>query len=140
MCKKISEKATTEISSVNLTPLYILQHLPIHVPLPLHGLQDQNNKLLLAPDSIVTNCEGGLILLLCKECCCALRLKTISSLSLANLNYLGPIPQELSDLTAIEEAMIVQSCTKCWIVQLIQESCGINLPNTQQGHIIVYPQ
>ncbi|KAG1736154.1 uncharacterized protein EDB91DRAFT_1224901 [Suillus paluster] len=64
-------------------------------------------------------------------------------LSLANRTFLGYVPDELKDLTVIEEAMIARSRAKCWIVQLKEENQDLQLPTSQRGikgHIIIYPQ
>lgn len=62
-------------------------------------------------------------------------------LSLANHMFLGDVPFELRELTAIEEVMIACCHAQSWIIQL-QEAGGV-APNVQRGvcgHIIVYPQ
>jgi len=62
---------------------------------------------------------------------------------MANDMVLGDIPAQLQDLTVVEEAMISQCRSKCWIVQLKAESQDISVPNTQRGlkgNIIIYPQ
>ncbi|TCD59755.1 hypothetical protein EIP91_011575, partial [Steccherinum ochraceum] len=83
-----------------------------------------------------------LILLVFTECHNCLRRNVVPPLSLANRNYLGPVPPELEDLTFIEEAMIALCRAKSCIVQLSDVS-GNGLPNKQRGmkgNIIIYPQ
>ncbi|KAJ7866259.1 hypothetical protein B0H14DRAFT_2573529 [Mycena olivaceomarginata] len=69
--------------------------------------------------------------------------KKLPALALANRTFLGSGPDELKDLTAIEEAMIARCRSKCWIIQLKEENQDLVLQNTQhsiKGHIIIYPQ
>ncbi|KAJ7907404.1 hypothetical protein B0H13DRAFT_1572789, partial [Mycena leptocephala] len=64
-------------------------------------------------------------------------------LSLANKTFLGSVPDELKNLTVIEEAMIARCRSKCWIIQLKKENQDLVLASTQRavkGHIIIYPQ
>ncbi|KAJ7205835.1 hypothetical protein GGX14DRAFT_339718, partial [Mycena pura] len=64
-------------------------------------------------------------------------------LALANRMYLGPIPDELKDLTMIEESMIARCRAKCWVIKLKEENQNLELANTQRGmkgHVLVYPQ
>ena len=111
------------------------------LPLPYkHGpLQD----VLLEPAGVTVDENGKLQLLLCGQCHSALKREKIPPLSLANGTFLGPIPDELKDLTIIEEAMIARCRAKCWIVQLKEENPTIVAPDSQRGfkgHIIIYPQ
>ncbi|KAJ7760232.1 hypothetical protein DFH07DRAFT_718166, partial [Mycena maculata] len=64
-------------------------------------------------------------------------------LSLANRTFLGPVPDELKNLTVIKEAMIARCRSKCWVIQLKAENEDVVAQSTQRGmkgHIIVYPQ
>jgi len=111
------------------------------LPLPYqHGpLQD----VLLEPAGVTVDENGNVQLLLCSQCHSALKPDKIPPLSLANGTFLGPIPDELKDLTVIEEAMIARCWAKCWIVQLKEENPTIVAPDSQRGfrgHIIIYPQ
>ncbi|KAJ7899657.1 hypothetical protein B0H13DRAFT_1446995, partial [Mycena leptocephala] len=66
----------------------------------------------------------------------------VPRLALANYNFLGPVPPELTDLTVILEAMTARCRDKCWIIQL-KEDDDFSTPITQRGvrgHVIVYPQ
>lgn len=66
-----------------------------------------------------------------------------SSLSLANKTFLGTVPEELKNLTVIEEAMIARCRSKCCIIQLKEENQDLVLASTQRGikgHVIIYPQ
>jgi hypothetical protein len=56
---------------------------------------------------------------------------------------LGDIPDQLKDLTVVEEAMIAKCRAKCWVIQLKEENSGLLVSNSQRGvkgHIIIYPQ
>jgi len=60
-----------------------------------------------------------------------------------NCTFLGDVPDELKDLTVVEEVMIARCCAKCWIVQLKEENQDLQLSTNQRGikgHIIIYPQ
>jgi hypothetical protein len=112
-----------------------------NLPLPYnHGpLQD----VLLDPAGVTVDEKGNLQLLLCSQCHSALKQDKIPPLSLANGTFLGPIPDELKDLTVIEEAMIARCRAKCWIIQLKEVNPTIVAPDSQRGfrgHIIIYPQ
>ncbi len=128
---------------INPTLLSAQADIPANVPLPSHSLLGKDDGLLFHPAGIEEDCTGRPIFQLCKGCCRALKADKVPPLALANLTYLGPIPSELQNLTVIEEAIIAQSCAKCWIVQLTEDSRDITLPSTQRalkGHVIVYPQ
>ncbi|KAJ7205792.1 hypothetical protein GGX14DRAFT_397490 [Mycena pura] len=100
--------------------------------------------LLVDPDGVSFPPSGGIpTLSLCTSCYSSLKNKKMPPLSLANKNFLGPVPEELKDLTVIEEAMIARCRSKCWIVQLKEENQDLALATTQRGvkgHIIIYPQ
>ena len=100
--------------------------------------------LLLDPDGVLIPPNGGSpILSLCSVCHSSLKNNKLPPLCLANKLFLGPVPEELKNLTVIEEAMIARCCSKCWIIQLREENQDLVLPTTQRGikgHIIIYPQ
>lgn len=56
--------------------------------------------------------------------------------------YVGDVPEELRDLTVVEEVMISCCHAKLWIIQLNEE--GGDASSTAQqglwGHVIVFPQ
>lgn len=57
--------------------------------------------------------------------------------------YLGPIPDELRDLTMVEECMIARARAKSWIVKLQEGESDLASPTSQRGlkgHTIIYPQ
>jgi hypothetical protein len=73
----------------------------------------------------------------------SLKNNKLPPLSLANKLFLGRVPDELKNLTVIEEAMIACCRSKCWIIQLREENQDLVLASTQhgiKGHIITYPQ
>ena len=98
---------------------------------------------LLNPLGVHTNHLNELILTLCKTCFTALKKNMTPSISLANRTFLGCIPNELKELTPVEESMIARCRAKCWVVQLNETEETLSLPFTQRGmrgHIIIYPQ
>ncbi|KAJ7195344.1 hypothetical protein GGX14DRAFT_306530, partial [Mycena pura] len=110
-------------------------------PMPFDegGLKD----LLLDPDRISFTPEGPPVLSLCSVYHSLLRNDKLPPLSLANKLFLGRVPDELKNLTVIEEAMIARCRSKCWIVQLREENQDLVLARTQRGikgHSIIYPQ
>ncbi|KAJ7877097.1 hypothetical protein B0H14DRAFT_2567936 [Mycena olivaceomarginata] len=87
--------------------------------------------------------SGRPTLSLCKNCYSSLKNKKLPALALANRTFLGSVPDELKDLTVIEEAMIAHCHSKCWIIQLKEENQDLVLQNTQRsikGHVIINPQ
>ncbi len=105
--------------------------------------------LLFAPDVIVdtagvsTDEDGNHVLILCNGCRAAIRSKKVPPSALANHMMLGAVPDELKDLTVVEEAMIAKCRAKCWVIQLKEENRETSAANSQRGlkgHIIVYPQ
>ncbi|KAJ7801331.1 hypothetical protein B0H14DRAFT_2386514, partial [Mycena olivaceomarginata] len=80
---------------------------------------------------------------LCYVCYLSLKNNKLPPLSLANKLFLSRVPDELKNLTVIEEAMIACCRSKCWIIQLREENQDLVLASTQhsiKGHIIIYPQ
>ncbi|KAJ7433065.1 hypothetical protein B0H11DRAFT_2165060 [Mycena galericulata] len=83
------------------------------------------------------------VLVVCKSCKAELRSNKVPRKSMANKNFLGNVPPELSDLSVVEEAMIARCRSKCWIIQMRELDESSEFPNVQRGfkgHIIVYPQ
>ena len=139
------EQQSICFQDIELTLLHRSDSIPSTVPMPIldSKLRRENPKLLLDPAGVVTDNNDSPYLLLCKECHRFLKKGKRPPLSLANRNYLGPVPNELQDLTIVEEAIIAKSRAKSWIVQLTEEKETINLPNAQRGlkgHVIIYPQ
>jgi len=98
--------------------------------------------IVLDPNGVTVDAAGKVNLLICKTCMSSLNNDKIPPLSLANRNFLGPVPNELKDLTVVEEAMIARCRAKCWVIQLKDEK-NLDLANSQRGmkgHIIIYPQ
>ncbi|KAH7915259.1 hypothetical protein BJ138DRAFT_1142050 [Hygrophoropsis aurantiaca] len=64
--------------------------------------------------------------------------------SIEHHNYLGKVPDELKDLTVVEEAMNARCRAKSWIIQLKEDEAQFTSPNAQRGHGIkghvIYPQ
>ncbi|KAJ7933165.1 hypothetical protein B0H13DRAFT_1558654, partial [Mycena leptocephala] len=61
----------------------------------------------------------------------------------ANRTFLGPVPEELENLTVIEEATIARCRSKCWIIQLKEGNQDLVLVSTHRGvkgHVIIYSQ
>jgi hypothetical protein len=98
--------------------------------MPLDG-NDVLDDLLLDPDGVSFASDGSPPLLsLCSVCHSSLKNNKLPPLSLASKLFLGPVPDELKDLTVIEEAMIARCLSKGWIVQLREENQDLVLPTT----------
>ncbi|KAJ7430620.1 hypothetical protein B0H11DRAFT_2391954 [Mycena galericulata] len=76
---------------------------------------------LVDPEGIESGESGEPVLATCKNCYSFLKRGKVPRLALSNYNFLGPVPEELSNLTVIEEAMIARCRAKCWIIQLKEE-------------------
>jgi hypothetical protein len=92
----------------------------------------------------VKGCENGEFTLeLCHSCSRGLHRGTIPKHALANKMYVGPVPEELRDLTMIEECVIARARAKSWIVKLQEQNADSASPASQRGlkgHTIIYPQ
>lgn len=100
-------------------------------------------KDVLVDPAGVSVTDEIITLTLCKACVSSLQHKEVPALALSNRMYLRPVPQELKDLTVVEEAMIAHCQAQCWVVQLKEENQDIAIPTAQRGmkgHIIIHPQ
>lgn len=91
----------------------------------------------------VMQTEEGLSLQLCHRCSSALLRNKLPRLAVANLNVLGPVPQEMKVMTMVEEMLVARCRSKQCIVKLQDHRNDISLPSSQRGfkgHVIVYPQ
>ena len=80
---------------------------------------------------------------LCNTCARGLRKNILPKNALANRLYLGPIPDELKDLTMVEESLIARARAKSWIVRLQENESGQVNATAQRGlkgHTIIFPQ
>ena len=99
------------------------------------------NKILDADG--VTFEGNGVVLDMCKTCSRGLHRRTLPKHALANRLYVGAVPEELADLTMVEESMIAQARSKSWIVKLQEHDTDVAAPTAQRGlkgHTIIYPQ
>ena len=100
-------------------------------------------NVLLSPDGVKSNHDGTYRLELCTSCLHSLQRNMIPKHALANRLYVGPIPDELSDLTMVKECMIARARAKSWIVKLQETETDSASPTAQRGlkgHTIIYPQ
>lgn len=110
---------------------------------PEFPLAEQIGDLMVDPAGVVRDDDGNTRLMLCITCFNELTKDRTPALSIANHNYLGEVPEQLRDLTVVEEAMIARCRAKCWVVQLREEDRELSMPDTQRGmkgHVIIYPQ
>ena len=98
---------------------------------------------LVDPAGVICEAGGPVLLLLCPPCKSALSRSKLPRFSLANLNVLGSVPPELSDLTLIEELIVARCRAKMCVVKLQDHRDDVELPTAQRGvkgHVIVFPQ
>ena len=98
---------------------------------------------LVDAHGVSTGGDGEVVLELCHACSRSLHRNTLPKHALANKLYVGPIPEELSDLTMIEECMVARARAKSWIVKLQERDSDAASPTSQRGlrgHTIIYPQ
>jgi hypothetical protein len=87
--------------------------------------------------------DGNVTLQLCHSCSRSLHRNSVPKHALVNRIYVGPVPEELHDLTMIEECMIARARAKSWIVKLQEQDSDAASPSAQRGlkgHTIIYPQ
>ncbi|KAF9034899.1 hypothetical protein BJ165DRAFT_1306808, partial [Panaeolus papilionaceus] len=98
---------------------------------------------MLHPDSIHVLEDGRTTLQLCNECVSAVKLDTVPALSIANHNFVGDVPDVLTDLTIVEEAMIARCRSKTTVIQLTEYDNANSMCTAQKGirgNIIIFPQ
>ncbi len=103
---------------------------------PLAGLQ-------LDPRGVEVRDDGAVNVSVCLTCHKDVKKGKIPKFSLANGLFLGNVPKELQDLTIIEESMIALCRSKCYVIQLKDDSLELESGHVQRGmkgHVIVYPQ
>ena len=101
-------------------------------------------NLMIDPDGVTApDAEGEVSLQLCTRCDSSLSRGKLPRLAVANLNMLGPVPPEMSNMTMVEEMLIARCRAKSCIVKLQDNRTNVSLPSSQRGikgNIIVYPQ
>src|SRR3984957_4650754 len=111
-------------------PILSLQHHPSDILVDLHGVQSD-------PDTGLT------LYSFCNHCYSSIKNNKLPALSLANRLYLGDIPDELADLTVVEQSVIARCRATCYIIKLKEDGSQLELETSQRGfkgHVIVYPQ
>ena len=97
---------------------------------------------LVDPRGVIDH-GGSITLELCGLCSRGLHRGSLPKHALANKLYTGPVPEELSELTTIEECVIARARAKSWIVKLQEQESDSASPTAQRGlkgHTIIYPQ
>ena len=110
---------------------------------PPTPFQEGPLKNKLVDERGVTLDGADVILDLCKSCSRGLYRRSLPKHALANRLYVGPVPEELRDLTMVEESMIAQARAKSWIVKLQEQDADSASATAQRGlkgHTIIYPQ
>ncbi|TFY51291.1 hypothetical protein EVG20_g11068, partial [Dentipellis fragilis] len=120
----------------------LMSNLPSACRPPMPFTTGMLKDIFLDPAGVDVSDATDPTLKLCPSCYFPLTHKKLPSLALANKLFLGPVPHELKDLTAIEESMIARCRAKSCIVHLGEDRRGV-MPNAQRGlkgHVIIYPQ
>jgi hypothetical protein len=121
-------------------------YFDVDCPLPQLPFSESDgplHDLMVDPSGVRQSDDGEFKLLLCGACHKKLNKGKQPALSLANHTFFRDIPDELKDLTVVEEAMIACCQAKCWIVQLKEENQDLQFSTSQhgiKGHIIICPQ
>lgn len=99
--------------------------------------------LVLEPSAVDTAAQTVAV---CNPCLRSLGRSSLPALALANSTWTGPVPDELKDLTSVEESMISLCRAKCWMLHLRNDKDGAHKtysPTMQRGYrgsVIEFPQ
>ena len=96
-------------------------------------MEGQLQHLLLDPAGITFDNHNRISLSLCHDCANCLCRGNVPTLALANQIFLDHIPEQLKDLTPVEESMIALCWVKCCVIQLKKENEGQSIPFNQRG-------
>jgi hypothetical protein len=113
-----------------------------HVP-PMPLVDGLLNGVLVDPAGVTYQDGGSMFMTFCSPCKNAISRGKLPRFSLANLNVLGNVPPELSNLTLIEELIVARCRAKMCVVKLQDHRDDVELPTAQRGikgHVIVFPQ
>ena len=107
--------------------------------------------VLLDPKGVIENDGVPESIILCDSCCVSLNAGRLPALAIANRLFIGEVPDELKDLTTVEESMI-GLCRAHVIIVCLKDgpsgsygddhasASGANLQHALRGHVIVHPQ
>ena len=107
--------------------------------------------VLVDPKGVIENDGMPESIILCDSCCVSLNAGRLPALAIANRLFIGEVPDELKDLTTVEESMI-GLCRACAIIVQLKDglsgsyrddqasASGANLQRALRGHVIVHPQ
>ncbi|KAF5326512.1 hypothetical protein D9611_000715 [Ephemerocybe angulata] len=140
-CELVLPSEDSVFTKVMQHPAFTPDNPTFPHPLP-DPLAHTVSYAFLHPSGLRVN-GTDIALSLCRDCANHLRRRKLPPLALANQTYLGEVPDELKDLTVVEEAMISRSRAKCWIIRLKEINHTLDVSNTQRGmkgHVIVFPQ
>lgn len=88
--------------------------------------------VLVSPTGLLFRGDIPHALQLCKSCHCALRRGHTPDLALPNHIYIGDVPDELRDLSVVEESLIARCRAKSCIIQLWESIEGL-VANAQRA-------
>lgn len=157
-CESLAEEAMPDQDDLEESDPSILEagqrwlHPDVPCP-PLPYTDGILKDILLDRDGVVENNGIPHSIRVCKSCCQALSSGRMPPLAIANRLFIGAVPEELRNLTAVEESMIALCRARAIIVRLkggqgnhesYQEDGTTNSSPIHQralrGHVIVHPQ
>src|SRR5204862_6201846 len=77
---------------------------------------------------------------ICNRCYSSLSKGLLPTEALANFRWIGPVPEELKDLTWVEEALVARSHLFGRIFLLQERQHGEPTYSSLKGHIVLVPQ
>ena len=77
---------------------------------------------------------------ICNNCYSQLSSGSLPAKALANFRWIGPVPEELKDLTWVEEAFVARSHLFGRVFRLEQRRHGEPTYSSLKGHIVLVPQ
>jgi len=92
--------------------------------------------IMVDPLAITDQCN----LSVCKNCHSSLSHGFLPVEALANFRWVGPVPEELKDLTWVEEALVARSHLFGKIFRLEQRKNGQSTYSSLKGHLVLVPQ
>jgi hypothetical protein len=146
---------SVDLSTISSSRLDLLR-IPAFLPTVLKKEFYRGNALdglALDRSAVHVNTKGLCLLNSCKGCHRSLmENEKLPALAIANSMILGQVPQELRDLTVVEEALIARRRAKMWVVHLRGDSQtsdsdelgvpGVTSSGMEQkglrGHVVVY--
>jgi hypothetical protein len=124
--------------SANDKSLTALSVSPDLVPFSFEcGIVNLDQKHIMI-DPLAVNNRG--MISICQRCYSCLSEGSLPAEALANFRWIGPVPEELQDLTSVEEALIARSHLFGRIFRLEERKNREPTYSSLKGHIVLVPQ